>query len=578
MPGEYTVTYDVSDSTGNAATQVSRSVVVEDTLPPSITLLGSSSVTIECGDGYTDAGATATDQCDGELTDELLVVNPVDPDVPGEYTITYDIADAAENAATQVTRNVTVEDSTAPTITLTGEITISLECGDSFEDLGATAFDECDDDLTENIDTVGTVDTTVPGEYTIEYDVVDAAGNAATQAVRTITVVDSPPAITLLGESEVTIECSASYADAGATAFDRCDLDVTDDLTVVNPVDISVPGTYTITYDVSDSADQPAAQVTRTVIVADTTEPAITLLGEPTIFMECGDAYVDAGATAADDCGLDLTDSIVTVNPADTDSVGVYTITYDVSDASGNAAAQVTRSVFVGDTRAPTLALVGPEFMTTDCGSPFLDPGATAADDCQSDIVDRISKLDLVNTSIPGEYTIRYFVSDASGLLAPSVSRTVQVLDNCSDEGEPLEEGEVDGEGPPEGEAEGSGEGRHDGEGLAGGEGDGAGEGIGSLMHAADTNGDSRFDLREVLRVIQLYNADGYQCASGTEDGFMPGHGGCEGCARHASDYLGDDCAIGLSELLRLIQFFNTGGYYRCPDAQTDDGFCHLPG
>jgi hypothetical protein len=43
---------------------------------------------------------------------------------------------------------------------------------------------------------------------------------------------------------------------------------------------------------------------------------------------------------------------------------------------------------------------------------------------------------------------------------------------------------------------------------------------------------------------------------------------------RTSSDYNPQDWAIDLSELLRLIQFFNSGGYYACPDDGTEDGYC----
>ena len=48
----------------------------------------------------------------------------------------------------------------------------------------------------------------------------------------------------------------------------------------------------------------------------------------------------DSGATAADNYDGDLTSSIAIVNNVDTSTVGTYTVTYNVSDTSGNAAVQ----------------------------------------------------------------------------------------------------------------------------------------------------------------------------------------------------------------------------------------------
>ena len=83
-------------------------------------------------------------------------------------------------------------------------------------------------------------------------------------------------------------------------------------------------------------------QSLRTVNVVDTTAPVITLLGEAIVTIEVGTTYTDAGATALDNYDGDLTSSIVIVNNVDTSTVGTYTLTYNVSDTSGNAAVPVT--------------------------------------------------------------------------------------------------------------------------------------------------------------------------------------------------------------------------------------------
>jgi hypothetical protein len=81
------------------------------------------------------------------------------------------------------------------------------------------------------------------------------------------------------------------------------------------------------------------------VIVQDKTPPTITLLGSTTVSQEIGNAYVDAGATASDIVDGSLTSSIVTVSTVNTGAVGTYSVTYNVTDAHGNVATQVTRTV-----------------------------------------------------------------------------------------------------------------------------------------------------------------------------------------------------------------------------------------
>ena len=67
--------------------------------------------------------------------------------------------------------------------------------------------------------------------------------------MRTVTVTPdvTVPVITLSGESSVTVEAATSYADAGASANDNIDGDISNSVTTVNSVDINVPGTYLVT-------------------------------------------------------------------------------------------------------------------------------------------------------------------------------------------------------------------------------------------------------------------------------------------------------------------------------------------
>ena len=84
-------------------------------------------------------------------------------------------------------------------------------------------------------------------------------------------------------------------------------------------------------------------------VVEDSIAPVITLLGDTTVSIEVGDTYIDAGATAKDNYDGDITSNIVTVSNVDTTIVGIYSVTYDVTDASGNAALTITRTVNVVD-------------------------------------------------------------------------------------------------------------------------------------------------------------------------------------------------------------------------------------
>ena len=406
---------------------------IVDTTAPVITLLGDDTVTVEVGSVYTDAGATAIDNYDGDISSSIVTVNPVDTNTVGTYIITYNVSDVSGNVALEVTRTVNVVDTTLPVITLLGDNPVTIEVGSTYIDAGATATDTYDGDITSSIVTVSTVNTAIVGVYTVTYNVSDASGNTAAELIRTVNVEDTTlPVITLLGDNPVTIEVGSTYTDAGATATDTYDGDITSSIVTVSTVNTAIVGVYTVTYNVSDASGNTAAELTRTVNVVDTTVPVITLLGDNPVTIEVGSTYTDAGATAADTYDGDITSNIVTVSNVDTAIVGVYTVRYNVSDASGNAALEVTRTVNVVDTTVPVITLLGDNPVTIEVGSTYTDAGATATDTYDGDITSSIVTVSTVNTAIEGVYTVTYNVSDASGNAAVEVIRTVNVEDALS--------------------------------------------------------------------------------------------------------------------------------------------------
>ncbi len=156
-----------------------------DTTAPVITLNGASTMRVAQGATFTDPGATAVDDVDGNVT--VSVSGSVDTSTVGTYTLTYSATDAAGNTATK-TRKVTVTavaDTTAPTVSLTGDTIMSLVQFETFTDPGATATDDVDENITVTVS--GNVDTDTPGTYTLTYTATDSAGNSAS-VTRTVTV------------------------------------------------------------------------------------------------------------------------------------------------------------------------------------------------------------------------------------------------------------------------------------------------------------------------------------------------------------------------------------------------------
>ncbi|MBC8571191.1 immunoglobulin-like domain-containing protein [Zongyangia hominis] len=136
-------------------------------------LNGNQEMTIAVGEPYREKGASA--RLLGMSFDESIhKEGAVDDQVPGTYRLTYRLW------IHTLTRTVHVKDITVPALSLRGEESMAIEVGGAFQDPGATATDNCDGDLTDKVRCTGEVDTSAPGDYTLEYEVTDAAGNTAT--------------------------------------------------------------------------------------------------------------------------------------------------------------------------------------------------------------------------------------------------------------------------------------------------------------------------------------------------------------------------------------------------------------
>jgi hypothetical protein len=399
---------------------------------PIITMIGgdpiTSAVSVEQGMPYTDLGATARDNQDGDITGDIMVITPpVDTSTLGDQTVIYEVTDSNNNTVT-ATRTVTVTaDVTPPMITILGDNPLTVEAGSTYtaaEDAGATAFDSVDGVVVVTEDFIN-VDTSIHGSsFAVVYTASDLAGNMAT-ASRTINVVDTiSPVMTLFGDNPQFVEVNNSYTEANVNIVDNeTGLIATIDL---GGLDTDVLGTYLVTYTLTDLAGNVATPVTRLVTVRDTTVPTITLLGSSPITIELGAAYVDLGATADDTFFGNITSSLVTVSTVDINTIGDYTVRYNVNDGHGNDAVEVVRLVNVRDTTDPVITLNGSDSVTVELGSTYIDAGAVVTDN-QQGLTATITFND-VDTSNVGTYTVTYSVTDL-GSNTVTKSRTVIVRD-----------------------------------------------------------------------------------------------------------------------------------------------------
>lgn len=270
------------------------------------------------------------------------------------------------------------------------------------------------------------VDVTTLGFYTVTYTATDLNGNTQVDPstaepiagiTRTVKVIEQDteaPTIVLGADSNgdvdsvrVEVGTVTMWEDPGFLVFDNVDLVIPNEAvevsitnkegTIVAEVDVETTGTFTVTYTASDAAGNTDTE-NRVVIVADTQPPVISITPPPTVAVPCGTPYNDRGFTALDNVDGLISDQVVIgfVNLTTDDIIpeipincaGNYAVTYNVTDANGNAAAEVRRTVVVtGD--------------CSDCPPPLPCPGIGITYTDGTQIV-----VDGEQRSLEGEFTV----------------------------------------------------------------------------------------------------------------------------------------------------------------------------
>lgn len=185
----------------------------------------------------------------------------------------------------------------------------------------------------------GDVNTRKIGDYDI--DVIVRKGNKKASKKIVVEVADKEaPVIELSGDIEMTIEAGTQFEEPGFSADDNYDGDLTEKVKKNNDIDTCTKQDVTITYSVKDSSGNEAV-ANRTVHIVDTTPPQITLTQGSTCYVKCGTEYMEAGYYAEDICDGDITDKVQVTGDVNTRECGSYTVSYKVSDSSGNTAEAV---------------------------------------------------------------------------------------------------------------------------------------------------------------------------------------------------------------------------------------------
>ena len=203
--GTYTLRFTAKTSVTQSTAYAEKTLIINplctDTVPPVITITGNDPETVTVGSIYTDAGATAQDNIDGNLDSQIQTSSNVNTNVVGTYQVIYTVTDSCGNTDTE-TRTVNVVPLTTnnpPVITLYGNNPQSVILGSTYTDAGAEANDVEDGGPFILTPISNNVNTNAIGAYQVVYSYTDLGGITvtATRIVNVIVMTPNLPSVTI---------------------------------------------------------------------------------------------------------------------------------------------------------------------------------------------------------------------------------------------------------------------------------------------------------------------------------------------------------------------------------------------
>ncbi|MDA8982758.1 DUF5011 domain-containing protein, partial [Gammaproteobacteria bacterium] len=375
--GSYTLTYSATDASGNTGTSF-RTVIVQDTTGPVITILGDNPQTVELvqydppSSIYKDTAGAISQDGEEITTDDTGVDNAG----IGTYFVYYSATDTSGNKST-IARTVYVVDTTAPRVILNSNGStsdeVTVELGSTFVGSGAYATDISmstgfDTDLGIEVTVTGTVDTSTVGTYTLTYTATDASGNVGT-AIETVNVVDTTaPVFT----SSATFSAAENQTEIGAVTVSDLssnlsfsvsgnELQITSDgvLSFVSAPDYETKSSYTATVTANDGTNTSTQDITVNVTDVDEnvdTGPVFTsdstfevaenqlVIGEVTATDPDGDS-ISFSTTSTEILIDSLNGNMTFVSPPNFEAKSVYTATILASDGVNESTQDITINI-----------------------------------------------------------------------------------------------------------------------------------------------------------------------------------------------------------------------------------------
>ena len=376
--------------TATGGCQGTQDTICTDTIPPTLSLVGQPTVYHEAGTRYDDQGATASDPGvpDRVLTSNITVTGSINVTRLTSQRLTYNVKDAAGNAAAPVMRTVVVRDTRPPVLQPNELAAKVLEVGDLLQRPTMSAQDTISGAVQVGDNATDPWPLRPPvGPLWILFSAADGSANKANVSWFVNVTDTTPPTIRLNGPSTLEHEAATTFVDPGFQVVDAGDPNptVTTDGVPVDPY-APLASSFRRTYTARDRYGNTASPLLRFVTLQDTTAPVMTLLGQNTVVWEAGQPWTDdPGAQAVDaydgEVAVEVSGTVNVMAPNGT----VFVLTYSARDSSGNANNTI-RKVVIRDTTPPAVVLQGPAAVQADLTTSWTDPAALAQDILDGDV------------------------------------------------------------------------------------------------------------------------------------------------------------------------------------------------
>ena len=428
--GVTTVTWTATDKAGNSST-ATQVVTVEDTTAPTISAPVNVVTEATAPNSVVTYVAPTADDTVGvtSFTHNAPATFPV-----GITTITWTAKDAAGNTTT-ATQTITVEDTTAPTITTPLNVVTEATAPNSV----VTYVAPTADDAVGVTSFTHNAPATFPvGITTITWTAKDAAGNTTT-ATQTITVEDTTAPVI---STPINVEVEATALNSMVTYQHPTATDIVGVTSFTNDAPASFPvGKTTITWTAIDAAGNTTT-ATQTVKVNDTTPAALTVPANMTMEANGNPSNIaDLGtAKAIDIVDGDISANVKVTEPVSGYQLGANTVNYSITDKAGNVSTG-TQTVTIIDTRAPEFT-VSPASLTSVTATAELTEVAFGQAEATDFYLKSITNDHPSNLFPVGETIVTWTAEDTSGNKS-TYKQTVRVSYQFNGYDSPLKNGGV---------------------------------------------------------------------------------------------------------------------------------------